>query len=385
MGGFCNRFQNICLAWAFWNEHDPFLKERLFGVSGPEGNHGEDVKEYYFYLDSTPTHSYCKMLYKYPQVEFPYARLVEENRRRGRDVGELELIDLLADVFHQQRYFDIVIEYAKVDEEDMICRVTAVNRGPAPAPLHLLAHLWYRNTWSWGYKPQRPVIRQFGPGAAQTTNAHLGDRYWYAGDGSTAPAFLFTENDTNDLRLFKTPNATPYVKDAFHEAIVHGRAEAVNPAGQGSKAAAHFRRVLQPGESYTVWTRFSPTPHPQPLADAETLMKTRIAEADEFYAHVQRSQLTADERLVQRQAFAGLLWSKQFYHYSVELWLEGDPAGPPPPPVRRPGATTTGRNCTTSTCCRCPTSGSIPGTPPGIWPSTRCPSPWSILNGPSGS
>ena len=258
LGGFCNRFQNICLGWAFWNEQDAFLKERLFGLSGPEGNHGEDVKEYYFYLDSTPTHSYCKMLYKYPQVEFPYAELVEENRQRGRDVGELELVDLLADAFRQQRYFDIFIEYAKVDQDDILCRVTAVNRGPSPAPLHLLGQLWYRNTWSWGYKPVRPVIRQIGPGAAQTAHAHLGDRYWYASDGSTAPALLFTENDTNTLRLFKTPNATPHVKDAFHEAIVDGREEAVNPAGEGSKAAAHFHRVLQPGETYTVWTRFSP-------------------------------------------------------------------------------------------------------------------------------
>jgi hypothetical protein len=337
LGGFCNRYQNVCLAWAFWNEHDPFLKERLFGLSGPDGNHGEDVKEYYFYLDSTPTHSYCKMLYKYPQVEFPYAQLVDETRQRGRDVGELELIDVLGDAFRQQRYFDIFIEYAKVDEEDILCRVTAVNRGPDPAPLHLLPHLWYRNTWSWGYKPEHPVIKQIGPGAAHTNHGHLGDRYWYASDGSTAPPLLFTENDTNHLRLYNTPNEAAYVKDAFHDAIVHGQADAVNPAGEGSKAAAHFQRVLQPGETYTVWTRFAHAPHTEPFSGAKAIMDMRISEADQFYAQVQPADLTPDERLVQRQAFAGLMWGKQFYHYSVELWLKGDPSGPPPPAAREGG------------------------------------------------
>ncbi len=347
IGGVCNRFQNICMAPAFWNGADPILKERLFGLAGPEGNHGEDVKEYYFYLDATPTHSYMKMLYKYPQAAFPYAQLVEENRRRGRDEPEFELIDALRTEFNENRYFDIFIEYAKADQEDILCRITAVNRGPDPAPIHILPHLWYRNDWSWGYERPRPLLERWpasqddGVSVIRGEHRHLGERWWYAtssasGQRQSLP-LLFTENETNTERIFGVPNSSPYVKDAFHEAIVHGKTNRVNPEARGTKAAAYFYGMLEPGESVTVWTRFSPVEQEAPFADFEQIFDARIQEADAFYGAIHRPDLSEDERRVQRQAFAGLLWSKQFYHYSVELWLKGDPAQPPPPPERLHG------------------------------------------------
>ncbi|MFO0948061.1 MAG: glucosidase [Planctomycetota bacterium] len=340
LGGFCNRFQNVCLAVAFWNGKDPFLKERLFGLNGPEGNHGEDVKEYYFYLDGTPTHSYMKMLYKYPQVEYPYQRLVDENRHRDRHALEFELIDALPDTFAESRYFDIFIEYAKAGQEDILCRIHAINRGPDAAPLHVLPHLWFRNTWSWGYGGHRPEITRYVDNAATFHHRHLGDRYWYVSGGaghSGAPRLYFTENETNTERLFGYPNGSPYVKDGIHEAVVHGRLDRVNPTERGSKVAAHFQAMVAPGEEYTVCVRFAKTPHAHPFGDFDDVFRQRIREADAFYDSFQNLRLTDEEKMVQRQAFAGLCWTKQFYHYSVELWLDGDPAGPPPPPNRYSG------------------------------------------------
>jgi len=339
LAGVSNRFQNICLAVALWNERDPILKERLFGLTGNKGNHGEDVKEVYFYLDNTPTHSYMKMLYKYPQVAYPYAQLVEENRRRGREAPEFELVDALRDAFQAGRYFDVFVEYAKADQEDILCRITAVNRGPEPAPIHVLPHLWYRNDWSWGYARSRPELRAIGPGAVHTEHRHLGQRWWTVDDvgANGGPTLLFTENETNAERLFGAPNATPYVKDGIHEAVVHGRAERVNPAQVGSKVAAHFQALVPPGEAFTVRVRFSDAPHDDPFGEFDPVFQQRIAQADAFYAAIQRPGLSDDERRVRRQALAGLMWSKQFYHYSVELWLAGDPAQPPPPKVRKRG------------------------------------------------
>jgi hypothetical protein len=343
LGGFCNRFQNICLAVALWNERDPILKERLFGLTGPEGNHGEDVKEYYYYLDSTPTHSYASMLYKYPQVEFPYGRLVLENRRRGRQAPEYELIDALADAFREGRYFDVFIEYAKADEEDILCRITAVNRGREPAPIHILPHLWYRNTWSWGYGRARPEIQAAGPGAARTQHRHLGERWWYVCEAGSnaAPTLLFTENETNGERLYGLPNSSGCVKDSINDTVVNGARGRVSAASKGSKVAAHLRSLVPAGEDFSVWVRFSRQAQAEPFAHFEALFAQRIAEADDFYEHVHQHRrpapLTGDEKRVQRQALAGLLWTKQFYHYGVELWLDGDPAGPQPPAARRRG------------------------------------------------
>jgi hypothetical protein len=340
LAGISNRFQNICLAVALWNERDPILKERLFGLTGVEGNHGEDVKEYYFYLDSTPTHSYMKMLYKYPQVEFPYNQLVAENRRRGRGAPEFELIDALREAFAQSRYFDVYVEYAKAGQEDILSRITVVNRGPEPAPIHILPHLWYRNTWSWGYGRPRPELRALAEDTVYTEDRHLGQRWWYvdadAGQHGRAP-WLFTENETNAQRLFGWPNATAYVKDAIHEAVVNDLMDRVNPEQVGTKVAAHVQAVVASGDTLTVRTRFSNVAHDDAFDGFDTVFAQRIEEADQFYAVVQRPDLDEDEKNVQRQALAGLLWTKQFYHYSVELWLRGDPAQPPPPEIRKRG------------------------------------------------
>ncbi len=337
LGGICNRFQNINLAVALWNEHDPILKERLFGLTGPEGNHGEDVKEYYFYLDNTPCHSYMKMLYKYPQVEYPYNQLLTESGNRGRNDFEYELADALHQAFAENRYFDVFIEYAKAGEDDILCRISAINRGNDPAPLHILPHIWYRNTWSWGHTDERPMLRADGHSTITTEERHLGKYWYYVQADGQEPTLLFTENDTNTERLFNSPNKQPFVKDGIHEAIVHGRNDKVNPAQVGSKAAAHFHKTVQPGETFTVQIRFTNDEQKKPFASFDQTFKKRIQEADAFYKTIHRPGLTDDEMLVQRQAFAGLLWSKQFYHYSVQLWLEGDPAMPPPPESREHG------------------------------------------------
>ncbi len=343
LGGICDDQQRLCFALALWNGQDPILKERVFGLTGNEGNHGEDAKDYYFYLDSTPTHSHMKMLYKYPQRAFPYAELVAENARRGRQDPEYELID--TGVFAENRYFDVFVEYAKASPRDLLIRVSAVNRGPEAAELHLLPTLWFRNTWSWGYtiddRDRRPSLRGVEvPGDERLVLAehHALGRYHLACAG--APDLLFTENETNVERLFGAPNSTPYVKDGINEAVVNGRADRVTPAGTGTKVAAHYRRVLGPGETWTIRLRLTAldaTGEARAFAGFDAVFAERLAEADAFYATLQTGRLSDDERLVQRQAFAGLLWTKQFYYYDVDEWLRGDPAQPPPPPERRRG------------------------------------------------
>jgi hypothetical protein len=344
LGGFCDRHQRICFALALWNERDPILKERLFGLSGAEGNHGEDVKECYWYLDSTPTHSFMRFLYRYPQAAFPYEELVAENRRRGRGEPEYELID--TGVFEEDRYFDVLVEYAKAGVEELLVRITAINRGPEPAPLHLLPTLWFRNTWSWDPHAPRPILRpgdSAGDGwrTLATNHSHYGERRLYC---EGAPELLFTENETNTERLFGVANTSAHVKDAFHEYVVHGREEAVNPARFGSKAAAHYRLLLAPGERREVRLRFAPggaASEADPFGrEFEATFAGRRIEADEFYAEIIPNHLSADGRSVMRQALAGLLWSKQYYHYVVRQWLEGDPGQPSPPEQRL-----TGRNC----------------------------------------
>lgn len=345
LGGFCNRLQNICLGVALWNEQDPILKERLFGVTGHQGNHGEDVKEYYYYLESTPTHSYAKMLYKYPQAAYPYERLVEENLQRDRLMPEFELIDALRDTFYQKRYFDVYIEYAKADQDDILCRISAVNRGPDPAPIHILPHLWFRNTWSWGYQRPKPQLHALDDKTVHIAHRYLGERWWYRDhaqlSGQQEPhlidqsvPLLFTENETNHMRLFGGPNTSPYVKDGINDAIVHGQEERVNLDRTGTKAAAHFTASIPAGETYTVQVRFTNTENKDPFADFEGIFTKRIQEADDFYAALPNPHISDDEKRVQRQALAGLMWTKQFYHYGVEQWLKGDPEMPPPPEVR---------------------------------------------------
>ncbi|HSK28849.1 MAG TPA: glucosidase, partial [Candidatus Limnocylindria bacterium] len=329
LGGICDRHQFICFALALWNGKDPILKERLFGLTGNEGNHGEDVKEYYFYLDSTPTHSYMKFLYKYPQAEFPYNRLVEENRRRGKSDLEFELID--SGIFDDDRYFDVFIEYAKAGPEDILIRIEAINRAPEPATIHLLPTVWFRNTWSWGLDERRPRLRrEDGAEIAAIKLAHhyYGNRWLYC---EGAPAMLFTENETNHQRLFDSENESPYVKDSINDAVIHGRKDAVNPALSGTKAAAHYLKAVAPGEAATLRLRFSDTAPSSGKSldgDSDRFFKQRRAEADNFYRTVIPETLASERAMVMRQAFGGLLWSKQFYHYDLNRWLKGDPAGP---------------------------------------------------------
>ena len=326
----------LCFALALWNEADPILKERLFGLTNSEGNHGEDVKEYYFFLDNTPTHSYMKALYKYPQRAYPYDDLLQTNRNRSKEELEYELID--TGVFSEDRYFDVTMEYAKVEPLDILVRLSATNRGPEAAPLHLLPTLWFRNTWAWGYDDRRPGLVAVKPKAGkaqdvrhvQVQHYELGEN-WLAFEGT--PELLFTDNETNDELLWGVPNRTRYVKDGIDETVVNKAEGKVNPEGEGTKVAAHYRVVIEPGATQTILLRLSAKQQRTPFAGAAELFTRRIEEADEFYNAVSTAQ-TEDERLVQRQALAGLLWSKQFFYYDVDKWLRGDPAGPPPPPQR---------------------------------------------------
>jgi hypothetical protein len=341
--GICDRQGRLCFALALWNERDAILKERLFGVTGKEGNHGEDVKECYYYLDSTPTHSYMKALYKYPQAAFPYEQLCDENRRRGRTDPEFELTD--TGIFDDNRYFDITIEYAKATANDILIRIEVANRGPERARIHVLPTLWFRNTWSWGrsgegYWP-RPHISRACDSGVRAEHVTLGTLE-LRGDGGALnqPALLFTENETNARRLFDAPNSTPYVKDAFHDAVVGGRRDAVNPALTGTKAALHFTLELPARGTSVIRLRLADAGDSSSLpADwfgraFDEALQQRRADADDFYTATIPPHVTGDARDVIRQAAAGLLWTKQFYHYVVKDWLEGDPSQPAPPPGR---------------------------------------------------
>jgi hypothetical protein len=333
IAGISDRHQQICFALALWNGRDPILKERLFGLTGVEGNHGEDVKEYYFYLDSTPTHSYMKYLYKYPQTEFPYTQLIEENRRRGKLAGEFELIDTGA--FDSDRYFDVFVEYAKADVEDMLIRITVTNRGSEAASLNVLPTIWFRNTWSWNQNgTAKPSLHKTGEGVVELNHTEVGKRWFYC---DASPELLFTENDTNTQRLFNYTNGTRYFKDAIHEYTVHGNQQAINPEQHGTKAAASYKLSVAPGETATIRLRLSDKNYENTenaFASFANTFDARLHEADEFYQTVIPAHLSHDARLVMRQAFAGMLWSKQFYHYVIEQWLEGDPATPKPPGER---------------------------------------------------
>jgi hypothetical protein len=334
--GISDNHQRLCFALAVWNGKDPFLKERLFGLTNGEGNHGEDVKEYYYYLDNTPTHSYMKGLYKYPQAEFPYLLLVEENRRRGRSVPEFELIQ--TGIFDEDRYFDIFVEYAKADAQDILVCITAINRGPAPAILHMLPTLWFRNTWSWSAGSSKPALRlESAPSGLAVIGADhpsLGRMVLYAASGSEV---LFTENETNTQRLFGVPNSASYVKDGIHRRVIQGDAGAVNPGHTGTKAAGHHMREMAPGEIWVIPLRLSGHALPQnPLGpEFGAILARRKAEAEEFYAGFAPEKTSEDARNIQRQAFAGMLWNKQFYHYVIREWQDGDEAGPPPPEQHR--------------------------------------------------
>ncbi len=344
--GICDRECRLCFGIALWNGRDSILKERLFGLTGPEGNHGEDVKDCYYYLDATPTHSYMKSLYKYPQAEFPYARLVAENRRRGKNASEFELAD--TGLFDNERYFDVTAEYAKASSDDILIRLTIVNRGPETASLDVLPTLWYRNTWSWGcthegceVKPRIDFESAFGIVASHVS---LGIMHMVAdvGPDGLAVPILFTENETNMQRLFGIQGSSPFAKDAFHEYVIQGNKRAINVHARGTKAAWHHRLLIRPGGEVTLRLRLTADHEFKPGgigADFASVFASRIAEADEFYATriPNLDKLSTEEAQVARQSIAGLLHSKQFYHLVVRNWLDGDPEQPTPPPARRLG------------------------------------------------
>jgi hypothetical protein len=332
IAGICDNHQRLCFAPVFWNGRDPILKERFYGLTGNQGNHGEDIKEIYYYLDSTPTHSYMKCLYKYPQAAFPYTQLLEENRRRSRLDPEFELID--TGVFDQDRYFDIEIEYAKASTDDILIRITVTNRGPEYASLHLLPTLWFRNTWSWKFDLARPSLKRTGDAVIDIEEPSLGSFQFTLDSGRP---MLFTENDTNFRALFGSDNPQPFVKDAFHRYVINDEIDAVNPRETGTKACVWYQFDLAPGERQSVRMRLADKSQPSTLVhDIDGIFARRIAEADEFYSF-SPATLSEDGKRVQRQAFAGLLWSKQYYQFVIEDWLKGDPAQPTPPKERLKG------------------------------------------------
>jgi Glycosyl hydrolase family 63 C-terminal domain len=353
--GISDNHQRLCFAIALWNGEDAILKERLFGLTGNEGNHGEDVKEYYFYLDNTPTHSYMKALYKYPHRAFPYAQLLEENRRRDRQEPEFELLDTC--IFSENRYFDVFVEYAKQSADDILIQITVVNRGDETKTLHLLPTLWFRNTWSWNGDRDRPTLKAVESkndiNMIGTFHPTLENRWLYAQGNAK---LLFTENETNNERIFGIPNQSPYVKDGIHEFVVNGQENAVNPDQVGTKAAIHYVLTVAAGETKTIQLRLSDAPpedfgltslefglnnkiqNPKsPFQDFAAIVVARQQEADEFYHRITPFPLSEDMQSVQRQAFAGMLWCKQYYHYIVEDWLKGDPTAPQPPADRKRG------------------------------------------------
>lgn len=348
IAGISDRYQILLFAPAFWNGHDPILKERLFGLGAKEGNHGEDVKELYYHLDATPTHSYLKYLYKYPQSPYPYSWLLEENKKRGTKEREFELID--TGIFDENRYFDIFIEYAKADPDDLCIRIEAFNRGPEPASLHILPHLWFRNKWAWGEKRLAEPSISLDPASEKSGDViclvanddalpspemllfdyHLGSIYLYASPDGLP---LFTNNETNRKRLWGEPNAVPYVKDAFHSYLIEKDMKAVCPENRGTKAAIHYYfKAIPPGKSETVLLRLTNKKQNNPLKDIEKIIKIRREEADLFYDSIHPKNATKEEKEIQRQAFAGMIWNKQIYIFNVHKWLKGDNPKLPPPP-----------------------------------------------------
>ncbi len=333
IGGMSDINLQLCMSLGLWNTHDPILKERFFGLTGNEGNHGEDVKELYYFLDATPTHSYLKMLYKYPLDEFPYNQLVLENSRRSKKDPEYEIQD--TGIFNDNKYFDVFIEYAKSSPDDILWKITVINRSSEPAPLHILPQIWFRNTWAWGYSPDKPSLERLTDNSMIIEHKVLGKRWLYA---ENPGQLLFCDNESNCEKLYCTmPDAKDtFYKDGINEFIIHG-ANTVNPTQSGTKAAVHFNKTIDPGKSETFRVRMTPDPLKNPFEDFEKIFATRIHEADIFYADLQTRPANDELKSIQRQAYAGMIWCKQYYYYNVNKWLNGDPAGPPPPEQRKKG------------------------------------------------
>jgi hypothetical protein len=333
LAGFCDNRQLLCLSLALWNGRDPILKERLFGLTNGEGNHGEDVKELYYYLDAVPSYAYARTLYKLSQAAYPYEWLIEENaRRRGSNAMEFELID--TGIFNADRYFDVEVEYAKADVDDVLMRVTVHNRGPDEAPIHVLPQAWFRNVWSWSAGSNKPSLKEHDAGVVLAQHDELGT---YSIQFEAADGLLFCDNETNFPRLFGG-KSQGHFKDAFHEYVIHGRSEAINPAGEGTKTAGLYRRIVPARGNISLRVRLRAGDHrPDAFTDFDDIFSRRMAEADAFYASLQKSVADEDMRRIQRQAFAGMLWNKQYYYFHVREWLDGDPLQPPPPESRKHG------------------------------------------------
>jgi hypothetical protein len=368
IAGICDNRQRLCFALALWNGADPILKERLFGLTGHEGNHGEDVKEYYFYLDNVPSHAYMKYLYKYPQRAFPYADLVETNRRRTRLDPEYELLD--TGIFDDDRYFDVTVEYAKAAPDDILIRISATNRGPQAAPLQLLPTLWFKNDWTWKPGSAKPRIAlergRADVVALAATHRKLGSWWLYC---ENPDEVLFTDNETNAQRLHGTPNASPYVKDGINDCIVAGKRDAVNPHQLGTKASPRYALSIGGGDTAVARLRLSVAGRlSKPFgAEFDAIFDQRQQEADAFYQRITPFELPPDMRNVQRQAFAGMLWSKQFYGYHVDRWLQGDPVGPPPSEERKRGRNHQWWHLTAEDVLSMPDKWEYPGSPHGTW------------------
>ena len=328
IAGICDEDQLVNFSIALWNTKDPILKERIFGLSGVEGNHGEDCKDHYYYLDSTPTHSYMKTLYKYPQAEFPYQKLVEENKKRNKLQPEYDLVD--TGIFDDNRYFDVFVEYAKASTDDLLIRITIHNRGPAKAPIHLLPQVWFRNTWAWGYHAYKPGMFRDKEGVIKIDDKRLGHYYLYAEEN---PEALFCENETNTERLYGHAKEGSF-KDGINDHVVGARRNVLNRTHSGTKAAFHYKLSIPAGKSKTLRLRLSDHYASDPFSDYDMLFDRRLKEADDFYDSLQEQIKSTDDKNIQRQAFAGMLWTKQFYYYDVDQWLKGDPAQPPPPQER---------------------------------------------------
>ena len=332
IGGICDNQQILCFATGLWNGKDKIIKERLFGLTHDEGNHGEDVKEYYYYLDNTPSHSYMKMLYKYPQGEFPYSKLLEENKKRTRKDPEYELLD--TGVFDENKYFDVFIEYAKASQKDILIKITLYNRGNEPADLTVIPQLWFRDTWSWGYDYNKPVIKPNGDSALLAEHKTLGNYYIYY-NGNPNP--VFCDNETNIKKLYNSYNAAGYFKDGINDYVVNNINESVNPDNSGTKSGLIYKLKIEGNGSYTINLRLTSEENHSAFEDFENIFNKRKAETDEFYNELQANIKSEDARKIQRQAYAGMLWSKQFYYYDIPKWLSGDPAQPPPPKERLNG------------------------------------------------
>jgi hypothetical protein len=332
IGGICDEKQFLCFALSLWNKKDPILKERYFGLTGNQGNHGEDVKEYYYYLDNTPSHSYMKMLYKYPQQPYPYEWLIDENNRRSKTDPEFELID--TGIFNEDHYFDVFIEYAKNEPEDILIKITIYNRSSHDAQLNLLPTLWFRNTWDWGYESYKPNLSASGQGGIYILHENHGQYFFYCQD---SPELLFTDNESNNKKLYDVENGAGFFKDGINNYIVFGELSAVNPELKGTKAAANYDLFIKGGQSKIITLRLTKTENKNPFTDFDSIFDLRKKEADIFYNTLQDGIESEDARNVQRQAYAGLLWSKQFYYFNVHQWLKGDPAQPSPPPGRHAG------------------------------------------------